>query len=253
MSDRLAVFNAGRIERSARPPRSTSGRRTSSSPASSASRTWSSATGGASRSAPRRCACSPTARRAGDARRGGRGRARSPTRDGHALRGRARPRRRASGGPRRTSRPLATGPGAAGTQGAGRRGASSRPRHRRCRTRRRHDHETQAVAMTVALFVPRGAATTAGSGSGGGGSSGGRGLTPPKVRGADDARRRARASSTSSPGPATPRTARRQERRLGDAVREGDGLPGQRQDRQHLRRDGHADAHRPLRRRLGVG
>ena len=33
-------------------------------------------------------------------------------------------------------------------------------------------------------------------------------------------------------------------RRLGHAVREGDRLPGQRQDRQHLRRDGHADAHR---------
>ena len=45
----------------------------------------------------------------------------------------------------------------------------------------------------------------------------------------------------------------RPEGRLGHAVREADRLPGQRQDRQHLRRDGHADAHRPLRRRLGVG
>ena len=38
------------------------------------------------------------------------------------------------------------------------------------------------------------------------------------------------------------------EGRLGDGLREGDRLPGQRQDRQHLRRDGAADAHGPVRR-----
>ena len=36
-------------------------------------------------------------------------------------------------------------------------------------------------------------------------------------------------------------------------LREGDRVQGQRQDRQHLRRDGAADADRPVRRRLGVG
>ena len=36
-------------------------------------------------------------------------------------------------------------------------------------------------------------------------------------------------------------------------LREGDRLQGQRQDRQHVRRDGAADADRPVRRRLGVG
>src|SRR4051812_1477975 len=45
----------------------------------------------------------------------------------------------------------------------------------------------------------------------------------------------------------------RSEGRLGDAVRAEDRLPGQRQGRQHQRRDGHADAHRPLRRRVRVG
>ena len=54
-------------------------------------------------------------------------------------------------------------------------------------------------------------------------------------------------------GRATPRTAPTTRRQLGDAVREGDRLQGQRQDRQHLRRDGPADAHRPVRRRVGVG
>ena len=41
-------------------------------------------------------------------------------------------------------------------------------------------------------------------------------------------------------------------RRLGDAVRAADRLQGQREDRQHLRRDGAADAHRSVRRRVGV-
>ena len=45
----------------------------------------------------------------------------------------------------------------------------------------------------------------------------------------------------------------RPERRLGDRLREADRLPGQREDRQHLRRDGHADADRQVRRRVGVG
>ena len=36
-------------------------------------------------------------------------------------------------------------------------------------------------------------------------------------------------------------------------LREGDGLQGQRQGRQHLRRDGDADAHGPVRRRVGLG
>ncbi len=40
--------------------------------------------------------------------------------------------------------------------------------------------------------------------------------------------------------------------RLGDPVREADGMPGEREDRQHVRRDGAADAVRPIRRRLGV-
>ena len=40
--------------------------------------------------------------------------------------------------------------------------------------------------------------------------------------------------------------------RLGDRLREGDRLPGQRQGRQHVGRDGAADAHRRVRRRLGV-
>ena len=43
------------------------------------------------------------------------------------------------------------------------------------------------------------------------------------------------------------------EGRLGVGLREADRLPGQRQDRQHLRRDGHADAHGPVRRRVRVG
>ena len=41
-------------------------------------------------------------------------------------------------------------------------------------------------------------------------------------------------------------------RGLGDAVREADRMPDQRQARQHVRRDGAADANRPVRRRLGV-
>ena len=56
---------------------------------------------------------------------------------------------------------------------------------------------------------------------------------------------RARARSTSSPGRATSRTARPTRRSTGSRLREADRLPGQRQDRQHLRRDGHADADRP--------
>ena len=43
----------------------------------------------------------------------------------------------------------------------------------------------------------------------------------------------------------------RPERRLGHAVRAGDRLPGQRQGRRHLRRDGPADADRRVRRCLG--
>ena len=46
MSDRIAVFNEGRIEQIGARPMSTSGRRTSSSQASSASRTCSNATAG---------------------------------------------------------------------------------------------------------------------------------------------------------------------------------------------------------------
>ena len=45
----------------------------------------------------------------------------------------------------------------------------------------------------------------------------------------------------------------RPEGRLGVGLREADRLPGQRQGRQHLRRDGHADAHGPVRRRVGLG
>ena len=44
----------------------------------------------------------------------------------------------------------------------------------------------------------------------------------------------------------------RPEGRLGLGLRAADRLPGQRQDRQHVRRDGDADAHRPVRRRVGV-
>ena len=44
----------------------------------------------------------------------------------------------------------------------------------------------------------------------------------------------------------------RAEVRLGDALREADRLPGQRQGGRHLRRDGQADADRPVRRRLGL-
>ena len=76
---------------------------------------------------------------------------------------------------------------------------------------------------------------------------GGGSTTKPRPRSAS-----ARARSTWSPGPATSRTARRPEGRLGHRLREGDRLRGQRQDRQHLRRDGAADADRRLRRRLGV-
>ena len=58
MSDRLVVFNQGRIEQLGTPVEpSTSGRRASSSPASSASPTCSSAAAGASRSARRRSGC----------------------------------------------------------------------------------------------------------------------------------------------------------------------------------------------------
>ena len=42
------------------------------------------------------------------------------------------------------------------------------------------------------------------------------------------------------------------EGRLGDGLREGNRLPGQRQDGQYLGRDGDADAHRRVRRRLGL-
>ncbi len=45
----------------------------------------------------------------------------------------------------------------------------------------------------------------------------------------------------------------RSEGRLGHAVREEDRLSDVVEDSQHLRRDGHAHADRPLRRRLGVG
>ena len=45
----------------------------------------------------------------------------------------------------------------------------------------------------------------------------------------------------------------RPERRLGQRLREGHRLRGQRQDRQHVRRDGAADADRRLRRCLGIG
>ena len=44
----------------------------------------------------------------------------------------------------------------------------------------------------------------------------------------------------------------RPEGRLGVGLRAADRLPGQRQGRQHVRRDGDADAHRPVRRRVGV-
>ena len=44
----------------------------------------------------------------------------------------------------------------------------------------------------------------------------------------------------------------RHDGRLGHAVREGDRLQGQRQDRRHVRRDVRADEDRPVRRRLGV-
>ena len=45
----------------------------------------------------------------------------------------------------------------------------------------------------------------------------------------------------------------RPEGRLGHRLREGDRLPGQRQGRRHLRRDGEADGERRVRRRLGLG
>ena len=41
-------------------------------------------------------------------------------------------------------------------------------------------------------------------------------------------------------------------RRLGERLRGGDRLPGQRHARRHVRRDVHADADRQLRRGLGV-
>ena len=44
----------------------------------------------------------------------------------------------------------------------------------------------------------------------------------------------------------------RSQGRLGHGLREADRLPGQHEGRQHLRRDGDADAHRPVRRRLGL-
>ena len=60
----------------------------------------------------------------------------------------------------------------------------------------------------------------------------------------------ARARSRSWPGPGTPRTAATTRGRLGHPVREGDRLPGHGQDVRHLRRGGHPDEDRRLRRGL---
>ena len=112
-----------------------------------------------------------------------------------------------------------------------------------------------AVAMTVALFVAAGCGSDSSSSSGSGGAAGRGGPGPRAAEGADaddvgkgEGKLNIIAwAGYAEDGSNDPKV---------DWVtpfEKADGLPGQRQDRQHLRRDGHADAHRPVRRRLGVG
>ena len=258
MSDRLAVFNDGpdRAGRRAR-PRSTSTPRPSSSPASSASRTCSSAAAGASRSAPRRCACSPTATRA----------------DGLARRGRRRRDVAYVGMVTRYVVDLDGGGDAAG------RAPEPRDVVRRRRSRRAgggstvgwRDEQTYAIDVTEEGHVMKRIAWAA--------------IAARRVRlGASVRAAMTRATTAVRARRRRPRRSRRPrapkaDGELGEGegevnliawagyvedgstdpkvdwvigLREGDRLPGQRQDRQHLRRDGHADAHRPVRRRVGV-
>ena len=120
---------------------------------------------------------------------------------------------------------------------------------------RSHSGPTEGEAMSL-TFRRLGVALAAGAllvaGCSSSGDSGGTAEGPPAMEAATRSAT-ARASSTSSPGRATRRAVQRSGRRLGHAVRAGNRLQGQRQARQHVRRDGSADAYRPIRRGVGLG
>ena len=175
----------------------------------------------------------------------------------HALRGRARRRRHDRRDPARTSRRPTTRPATCAGSRSASAGASSRP-STSAREADAHPPEERRMKRIIAAAI----------------------AACPCLLGVAGVRRQRadNSSSTTSAGfqvPSRPikssigagegalnlivvgrlRRGRlhRPEGQLGHAVREEHRLQGQREDGEHLRRDGDAHAHRPLRRRLGVG
>ena len=261
MCDRIAVFNEGRIEQvgDAR-ERLRAARERRSSPASSASRTCSSATAAASPSAPEKV-------RLLDGRRSGR----------RARRRGGRDRRRLLRAGWSTRYHVALD-GGDGLQVAAAEPRADFTRGRRKRGRRvkvgwRREHTVAVAEQHGVGDINRGGAMSSDARSARWAWLAVAGLSVVIAAFAigcgssdssdSDERRWQRCSSRGRQGRGRARTSiawagyaedgsTDPEGRLGHAVREADRLPGQRQDRQHLRRDGAADADRPVRRRLGV-
>ena len=245
MSDRLAVFSAGRIEqvghagRGLRAPgQRVRGRLRRGLERRRARRA------AVHDPARRRSACSERAARPRDGLHveAGTVRRRRLRRDGHALSRRARRRRRAAGRAPEPRDVLARRPTSCAAGGCGSRGATEQTfaidegQSRRRGTMIKRGTWAAAVAC-AALFAVAGCG---GSDSGGGGSrrrrrrQGRRRLQG--AQGADGAERRRGRGQAQHHRLGRLRRGRldRPEGRLGHAVREEDRLPGQRQDRQHV-------------------
>ena len=150
-----------------------------------------------------------------------------------------------------------TSPGPTSTSSISRRHPADRSPARRRRTTMRITRLTRAgVAVAVlASWPPRLRHQPRGTTSGDDGATGGRGAGRlHRARPADGRGARRRRGRAQRPGLAGLRRGRlhRQERRLGDAVRGGDRLRRQREVLRHLRRGRHPDEVRRVRRGVGL-
>ena len=256
MSDRLAVFNEGRIEQVGTPAEVYERPENEFVAGFVGVSNVSSATGAASRSGRRRSG----SLRAGDAADGlhvedGHRARRRLRRPEHALRGR----RSTSGGELIVIRQnLETSHDEARDLRGRKVRVGWRPEqtfaldaHATSHLRRRHEEDHRARARPERRLFrtsPRAAVTTTAAAAARAASSS---RCPTEPIADSDRRGRGQAEHRQL-GRLRRGRLDRQELRLGHAVREGHGLPGQLEGREHLRRDGDADAHRPLRRRLGL-
>ena len=150
---------------------------------------------------------------------------------------------------RTSSSPRRAGARPAGPAGDRRmeRGADVRDPARRAREARKMGGASLSATAALALVVGCGGDDDESSGSGS------QVKAPEGAEGRDGGRRGRGQGQPDRLGRLRRGRVDRPEGRLGVGLREGDGLPGQRQDRQHVGRDGHADALGPVRRRVGVG